>query len=94
MLEIIAPHTVQEYMQQELPNEIPEVCKSSRLKFQMKQDYIPSMTGSRYAVDMYQLEDHRSIHPDAHILSMKMQEEQTDVITAIMAQLSIKVRLK
>ena len=52
------------------------------------------MTGSKYVVDLYQLEDHGALHPDAHILSMKMQEEQPDVITAIMAQLSLKVRLK
>ena len=94
MPEIIAPHTVQEYMQPEHPNEIPGVCKSSRVKFQMKQYCIRSMTGSKYAVDLYQLEDHGALHPDAHILSMKMQEEQPDVITAIMAQLSLKVILK
>ena len=81
-------------MQPERPNEIPGVYKSSRVKFQMKQDYIPSMTGSKYAVDMYQLEYHGALHPDVHILSMKMQEEQPDVITVIMAQLSLKVRLK
>ena len=52
------------------------------------------MTGSNYAVDLYQLEDHGSLHPDAHILSMNIQEEQPDVITAIMAQLSLKVRFK
>ena len=52
MLEIIAPHTVQEYMQPERPNKIRGVCKSSRLKFQMKQDYIPIMTGSKYDVDI------------------------------------------
>ena len=74
-------------MQPERPNEIPGVCKSSRVKFQMKQYYIRSMTGYKYAVYLYQLEDHGALHPDAHILSMKMQEEQPDVITAIMAQL-------
>ena len=81
-------------MQPEHPNEIPGVFKSSRVKFQMKQEYITSITGSNYAVDLYQLEDHGSLHPDAHILSMKMQEEKPDVITAIIAQLSLKVRLK
>ena len=58
-------------MQPERPNEIPGVCKSSRVKFQMKQDYIPSMTGSKYAVYVYQLEDHGALHPDVHILSLK-----------------------
>ena len=74
MPEVIAPHTFQEYMQSERPNETPGVCKSSRVKFQMKQDYIPSMTGSKYVVDLYQLEDHGALHPDAQIVSMKMQE--------------------
>ena len=68
--------------------------KSSRVKFQMKQYYIRSMTGSKYAVYLYQLEDHGALHPDAHIVSMKMQEEQPDIITEIMAQISLKVRLK
>ena len=61
-------------MQPERPNEIQRVCKSSRVKFQMKQDCIPSMTVSKYAVDVYQLEDHRALHMDAHILSMKIHE--------------------
>ena len=53
----------------------------------MKQDYIPRMTGSMYAVYLYQLEDHGALHPDVHILSIKMKEEQPDIIRAIMAQL-------
>ena len=65
--EVIAPHTVQEYMQPEHPNKIPGVCKSSRVKFQMKQEHIHSITGSKYDVDVYQLEDHGALHPDAHI---------------------------
>ena len=92
--EVIAPHTVQEYMQPERPNEIPGVCKSSRVKFQMKQEYIPSITVSKYAVYVYQLEDHGSLHTDSNILSMNIQEEQPDVITAIMAQLPLKVRFQ
>ena len=74
-------------MQPERPNETPGVCKSSRVKFQMKQDYIPRMTGSMYDADLYHLEYHGALHPDVHILSIKMKEEQPDLITAIMAQL-------
>ena len=45
------------------------------------------MTGSKYAVDVVQLEDHRALHPDAHILFVQIQEERTDIITEIMTQL-------
>ena len=81
-------------MQPERPNEISGVCKSSRVKFHMKQDYVPRMIGYKYSVDMYQLEDHKEINPDAHILSMKIQSEHKDVITAMMTQHLLKIILK
>ena len=74
---MIESHTVQEYMQPELPNELPGVRKYSRVKFQAKQDYIPITTDSKYAVAVSQLEDHGSLHPDAHMLFMQTQEEHT-----------------
>ena len=40
----------------------------------MKQYYIPSMKGSKYAVAVARLEDHGSLHPDAHMFLMKIQE--------------------
>ena len=64
MLEIIAPHTLQEYMQPKYPNEIPGVRKSSRVNFHTKQYYIPIMTGYKYAVAVPQLEYHGALHPD------------------------------
>ena len=71
--EIIAPHTVQD-MKTEPPKEIPGVRKSSRIKFQMKKDYIPSMTGSKYDVGVTQLEDHGAIHLYSQMFFMKIQE--------------------
>ena len=35
-MESIETHTVQEYIKPEGPDEIPVVCKSSRVKFQIK----------------------------------------------------------
>ena len=52
------------------------------------------MTGSKYAVDVAQLEYHVSLHMDAHKFFMEIQEKQPDTITAIMTQLSLKAILK
>ena len=68
--------------------------KSSRVKFQTKQDYIPSITGSKYAVAVDQLEYHGEIHQYAHMFFMKRQEEKTDFIIAITTQLLFKAGLK
>ena len=45
------------------------------------------MTGSKYAVAVYQLEYHGALHPDAHMFFMKIQEEQPDIITSIMTKI-------
>ena len=94
MPESTATHIVQEYIEPEGPDEIPGVRNYTRVKFQTRQYYIPIMKGSKYAMYVNQLEYYGEIHLDAHILSMKIQEEKSDVITAIMAQLLLKVRLK
>ena len=52
------------------------------------------MTVSKYAVAVSQLENYGALHPDTHIFFMKMQEGQTDIITEIMTQISLKARLK
>ena len=52
------------------------------------------MRGSKYAIDVAQLEYHGALHLDAHMLFMKIQEEHPDVIKAIMTQLSLKSGLK
>ena len=69
----MAPHTVQD-MKPELPKETPGVRKYSRVNFQTKQDYIPSMAGYKYSVTVAQLEYHREINPYAHMFFVKIQE--------------------
>ena len=71
MPEITAPNTVQEYMEPEGPFEIPGVCKSSKVKFQKKQDYILIMIGSKYAFGVSLLEYCRALYPDSHMLLMQ-----------------------
>ena len=48
------------------------------------------MTGSKYAVAVDQLEDNGALHADSHMLFIKMQYEQPDMITKIMKKLSLK----
>ena len=60
-------------MKPESPKEISEVRNSSKVNFHMKQDYIPIMKGSKYAVTMEQLEYNGALHPDAHLLFVKIQ---------------------
>ena len=74
-------------MKPERPKEIPGVHKSSIVKFQTKEYYIPSMKGYNYAPTVAQLEDRGALHPDAHMFFIKMKEEHPDIITAIMTQL-------
>ena len=58
--------------------------RSSRVKYQTKPDYTPSMTGKSY----------ETIHPDAHMLFQDTVEERPDVVAAIMTQLSLKAGLR
>ena len=81
-------------MQPEHPNEILGVRNYSRVKFHKKQDYMPSMTGSKYIVTRDQLEYHGALHMDVHMLFMKSQEEQPYTMTVIMIKLSLKAGLK
>ena len=48
------------------------------------------MIGSKYTISVSQLEDHGALHPDTHMLFMKMKEEHSDIITVIMAQLLLQ----
>ena len=52
------------------------------------------MIGSKYAVAMAQLENNGALHMYAHMLFIKIQEENLDVITDIMTQISLKAGLK
>ena len=78
------------------PDEIPGVRRSNRVKFQTKQAYIPSLSGSsKYAFAVTQLETQGVLHPDAHMFfQMNMYRCEPDVVAAIMTQLSLKAGLK
>ena len=77
--------------------EIPGVQRSTRIKLQPKEPYVPSMTGSKYAAttSLLTIQDHGTLHPDLHrqFCQVDMQE-QPDVVAVIMTQLSLKMGLK
>ena len=76
--------------------EIPGVRRSTRIKFQPKEPYVPSTTGSKYssAAALLTIQDHGALHPDLHrqLCQVDMQE-QPDVVAVIMTQLSLKMGL-
>ena len=49
------------------PEPSPGVRRSTRVKFQTREPHVPSMTGSKCAVAVMQLEDHGALHPDLHV---------------------------
>ena len=71
--------------------DIPGVRRSTRIKFQPKEPYVPSMTCSKYAAttELPTIQDHVALHPDLHrqFCQVEMQEKP-DVVAVIMAQLS------
>ena len=52
----------------EEPNESTGVRRSTISKVQLKEDYVPSMSGKTYGKVMVQLDKLRTLHPDAHLL--------------------------
>jgi hypothetical protein len=78
------------------PAEITGVRRSTRVKFQTKQAYIPSLSGSsKYAFAVTQLEQQGVLHPDSHMFFQQdMYRCEPDVVAAIMTQLSLKAGLK
>ena len=48
--------------------EITRVRRSTRIKFQPKEPYVPSMTGSKYAAAtaLLIIQDHGALHPDLY----------------------------
>ena len=50
MLESTAPETVQGYIGPEGPDEVPEVQKSTRVKFQRRHNDVLITVGTKYAV--------------------------------------------
>ena len=77
------------------PAESPGVSKSSRLKFQTKIDYIPSMSGKQYETANAQVEFEDTLYPDAHIfLFQELVEELPDASAVIMPYLYLKAGIK
>ena len=78
------------------PGEIPGVRRSTRVRTQTKQAYIPSMSGSsKYAYAVTQLESKGALYPDAHMFfNDSIPQEEPDVVVAVMTQLSLKAGLK
>jgi hypothetical protein len=78
------------------PEEIPGVCRSTRVKFPAKQGYVPSISGSsKYAYAVTQLESQGALHPDSHMFfHQEMHQEEPDVVSMIMTQLSLKAGLE
>ena len=86
-----------ESVQEQEPVETTGVRRSTRIKFQTREPYVPSMTGSKYGVAVTQLskQNYGALHPDAHMAFFQhMSMEQPDVVAAIMTQLSLKAGLK
>ena len=77
--------------------EITGVRRSRRIKFQPKEPYVTSMTGSKYAAatSLLTIQDHGALHPDLHrqLCQVEMQEHP-DVVAIIMTKLSLKMGLK
>ena len=77
------------------PAQSTGVRRSTRVKFQAKEPYVPSMTGSRYATAVTQLQSHGALHPDMHMQFFQhMCDDEPDVVAAIMTQLSLKRGLR
>ena len=76
------------------PTKIPGVRRSQRVR-PKKQDYVPSMTGNKYAFAVTQLETHGALHPDTHtFFQTDMYQAEPDIVAMIMTQLSLKAGLK
>ena len=77
------------------PEETQGVRISSRVNFQTKLDYIPSMSRKKHEAVNNQVECENNLNPDAHMfLCQEMIEEVPDASAVIMTQLSLKLDIK
>ena len=78
------------------PTEPPrEPRRSTREKSKPKAEYIPSLTGTKYAYAVTQLEQQGVLNPDAHMFVQEdFYQAEPDVVAIIMTQLSLKAGLK
>ena len=78
----------QEVPKDDTPELIPGVCRSQRVRTQTKQSYVPSISGTKYETIMAQLEQHGTLHPDAHMFFNQALEKEPTIVSVIMIQLS------
>jgi hypothetical protein len=73
----------------------PELRRSTRVRSQKNHGYTPSLSGSKYAYAVTQLESQGVLNPDSHMFVQKdFYQAELDVVAAIMTQLSLKAGLK
>jgi hypothetical protein len=78
-----------------LPAQAPELRRSTRVRSQTNQGYTPSLWGSKYSYAVTQLESQGVLNADSHILVQEdFYQAESDVVEAIMTQLSLKAGLK
>lgn len=76
------------------PNELPGVRRSTRATIKT-QNYIPAMSGKKYAYAAAQLDKIPVIYPDTYMFHQKeLYQAEPDVVAAIMTQLSLKMGMK
>ena len=78
----------------EEPSQSTGVRISTRSKVRFKEEYVPSMTVKTYEKVIAQLDKQGTLHTDAHLLFNLSVEEHPSVVSAIMTQIDLKVRLK
>ncbi len=79
-----------------VPTEDPDggLRCSSQVRTKPK-EYVPSMTGSKYAYAVSQLEDQGVLHPDAHtFVQQDFYSAEPNMVAAIMTELSLKRGLR
>jgi hypothetical protein len=75
--------------------QLPELRRSTRTKVTTNKGYVPSMSGSRYAYAVTQLEKEGVMNPDAHMFVQNdFYQAEPDVVAAVMTQLSLKAGLR
>jgi hypothetical protein len=78
-----------------LPLQANDLRRLTRVRSQTNQGYTPSMSGSKYAYAVTQLESQGVLNPDAHMFVQEdFYQSEPNAVAAIMTQLSIKAGLK
>jgi hypothetical protein len=77
------------------PAHAPGLRRSTRVGFQAKPAFTPSITGSKYVYAVTQMESQGVLNPDAHkFMQEAFYQAEPDVVDSIMTQLSLKAGLK